>query len=458
VAATYTRGMRVSMGAVVALVAAVASVVVGFVAVCFVVVGCDEAPPPPVQPTTLTVWLDASEAELEFFKGVAAELAGRCGDVRLELTAQPFAALKPKFLGRPAGATEPDILYLVNDWVGELAGAGMLAALEPPDHAVLPQTLEGLTYRGRLYALPKSFGVVALVYNRDLIKKPPATFDEVAALAGRHDQAVRGDQAGRGEVWPLLYDNKNFFYHAPFFFGFGATLFDGEGRASVGSKAAIDSLKYVVQFETDRVVPPKANHAAAVNLFCAGKVGAILTGPWDTERIRASGVPAEVALLPDLPGGRRSRPFVGIHGFAVASGCRHPELARRAIDELTSVAVQRRALAELGRLSVATAVYEDLRKASGDGGVRHAQAAGQPSAGRSPAGRSPAVERDAQVFYEQARLGFPMPNGPEMTEVWQYMQWVLTRSFAEPGAVEDTVRQAVEAIDKRGQGTEGRVP
>ncbi len=383
----------------------------------FVLLGCLEGPKT-VKPVNLTIWLDASDGELEFYKCAVGEYQKKHALVTVDFVSTTFADLKPKLLGRPVSATKPDVVFLVHDWIGELATKKVLRPLRKPNEEQLLQGVEGLTYNGSLYGLPMSFGVVALIYNRKLVKTQPKNFVELISM-GRRLAATK-------KIIPFLYDNKNFYYHAPFFFGFGAQLFDQKGRCTLSSAEAINSVDFALNLERDGIVPLKANHSAMVNLFCSGKVAMIMTGPWDWERIKQSGVEASVAPLPLLPKGQKTKPFVGINGFAITRSSQEPEEARKLIDFFTSLPIQRRALDRLGRMPTAVKVYEDKT-----------------------------IPQRAQVFYRQAKSAISMPNGPEMAQVWQQMNWALSRSFTRkelPDVILRKVSTAVEGISAKSRG------
>ena len=381
--------------------------------------GCTEKQA--LEPITLTMWLDASDGELEFYKSAAGEYGKANPRVSVEFVSTTFADLKPKLLGRPLSATAPDIVFLVHDWIGELATKKVLRPLAKPKEVQLEQSVQGLTYEDSLYALPMSFGVVSLIYNRALVKKAPQNFVELVAMARRLKSTKN--------VIPLLYDNKNFYYHAPFFFGFGAKLFDEKGRCSLSSPEAIESINFSLNLERDEIVPLKANHSAMVNMFCSGQVAMIITGPWDWVRIKQSGVEAAVAPLPLLPKGQKPKPFIGIHGFAITSSSQQAEQARKFIDFLTSPKIQRRALDKLGRMPTAISIYGDAT-----------------------------IPKPAQVFFAQAQEAISMPNGPEMVQVWQQMNWAMARCFTRKETPEVILRKVSTTIDAMSAKSRGRIP
>ena len=286
---------------------------------------------------------------------------------------------------------------------------------------MLEQSLEALTYEGELYGLPLSFNVIALVCNGALVKTPPANFVELIAL-GRRLNATKG-------IVPLLYDNRNFYYHAPFFFGYGASLFDRDGKCVVDSRESIASVEFSMGLERDGIVAPRANHSAVLNLFCSGRVAMVITGPWDLERMKSCGIDVKVAPIPRLARGELARPFLGVKAIALTSFSRHPNEARAFMQHLVSTSAQSRAMEELSLLPCAIEVYE-----------------------------SRAVDGNSDAFLRQAKRSVAMPNGEEMAEVWQQMNWALDRCFAREEEPEFFLQQVSNLIDAHISRRKGRMP
>jgi multiple sugar transport system substrate-binding protein len=97
-----------------------------------------------------------------------------------------------------AHAGTPDVLQLDVVWTPEFAAAGWILPLDrydPPKDDLFPASLEANSWRGRLYAIPWFMDVGMLYWRTDLLSRPPATLEELAAA--RH-AAPRG---GSGFVW-----------------------------------------------------------------------------------------------------------------------------------------------------------------------------------------------------------------------------------------------------------------
>ncbi len=91
------------------------------------------------------------------------------------------------------GGDTRDVVVSSDQWLAKLADAGWVVPLEdywPEVKNYVPDmskhSVEGLTYKGKLYGLPYYSDIMVFVYNQNMLDKagisaPPTTWDEVAA-------------------------------------------------------------------------------------------------------------------------------------------------------------------------------------------------------------------------------------------------------------------------------------
>ena len=117
-------------------------------------------------------------------------------------------------LVRRLGAEDPSIDMIGMDviWTGEFANAGWVEPWKGPlkkqvTEAVFPGVLETASFEDQLYAAPFNTNTQLLWYRKDLVPKPPKTWDEMidqAEKLGRGDAGTIQVQANRYEgftVW-----------------------------------------------------------------------------------------------------------------------------------------------------------------------------------------------------------------------------------------------------------------
>lgn len=69
-----------------------------------------------------------------------------------------------------ASNTAPDIIFINNLYLPVYANAGLLEELNADGH-FYPQPLEALSWKGKLYAIPRDVSNLVIYYNKDLFNK-----------------------------------------------------------------------------------------------------------------------------------------------------------------------------------------------------------------------------------------------------------------------------------------------
>jgi arabinogalactan oligomer/maltooligosaccharide transport system substrate-binding protein len=187
----------------------------------------------------------------------------------------------------------------------------------------------GMTVNGKVYGVPETIKGVAMFYNKDLVKAPPKTTDELLA-------AIKSGVNGGMSFG--CYHNWGFFN------AYGGKVFDdqfqfltdqGTGMADAMTflKASFDALKANnMLFKSDQDATPP---------FKEGKLGFILNGNWMLADYQtALGDKLGVAPLPAGPKGPAS-PLVGVDGFYINPNSTNKEAAIKLALYLTNAASQK---------------------------------------------------------------------------------------------------------------------
>lgn len=357
----------------------------------------------------LSLWLDTNEKEMVFFKQIVHQFEAEYPQYRLKLRFIPFDDLKPRFQGQVGETRDPDILYMMNDWVGELAEANLLRPLSFEPEGAMPQALKSMTYQDKIYGAPFVFQTIALVYNRKLLDKPPGNRVELVALERKpHDK----------DLHTLLYDQRNFYYHAPWFHACGGRLFDAQGHFVLKAEPLRKSLRWAYSLQQLGIVHPGSSYSVMVNLFAAGQSQMMITGPWSLGLMEENDLDYAVAPLPRNDCQGLPQPFIGFKGFGVNRMSRYPEEAEKVIRYLTSAQTQEQALSQLDNLPVHQSVYRQ------------------------------ALKSDRKIFYQQLQTGIPMPNFPMMKDVWRELNWLLGQVF-DGQPLEPRLQEALERLQRR---------
>ena len=321
---------------------------------------------------------------------------------QVELLALPYDAFASKLASAIPHGVGPDVFLYAHEKLRSFHEKGLLAPadarLQPVDY--LPNALPALQLDGVTYGYPLSLKCLALFYDKDRVPTPPATTDEWLKLLGELSQPSAGQ-------FGLAYEAGDFYFHAPFLFGFGGKLFDEGGHARFTGKPMEDSLAFVLGLHRRGYLPEEASGALVKSLFNAHRVAMVISGPWFAGEISPE-LHWGVAPLPKVSStGLPMAPFLGVEAAFVSSRSAQQEQAQ--------------ALAHF--LSV------------GDGAYLRATVGKQVPADVA-SHRTDAVKRDTFIsrFKDAASSAVPMPNDLELQKMWEPMKLAL-RALLQGGAL-----------------------
>jgi len=335
----------------------------------------------------LTIWADDTRAPV--FKAIG-DLYTLATGIPVEVVQLSFGDIRGQFsTAAPAGAG-PDLIIGAHDWVGELAASGLLARIDvPPALAAQfdPVTLEAFTY-GVLYGLPYAREGIALVYNKALVPTPPATWDELLALARKLTDPTLPQ-------YGFAVQNPDPYHSFPFLSALGGYIFglkDGKlNPCDVGldNAGAIAGAKFLDALFEEGLLPAGLGWDTWTSLFAQGRIAMVVTGPWAIGIARAGGIDVGVAPIPTIDGGT-PKPFVGVQGVMVSAFSPNLAIVKDFLFNYFATYATMLALYQKDpRIPAFLPVYEAVK---GDPILRG--------------------------FAESIANGVPMPNIPQMSAVW----------------------------------------
>jgi multiple sugar transport system substrate-binding protein len=175
----------------------------------------EEAAPtatPPPSGTVVVQWsIWGGSQHLALYQQIINLFEAQHPDIKVELvTVADFMNYLTKLQTLLAAGTPPDVISLGNEWFPAFMSKGAFADLTPyaendPEldlNDYIPRTLQVLTHDGKLYALPTSFSVDALFYNKDAFDAAGVPYpDETGTAAGVSSSMggpTRGSTCGPG--------------------------------------------------------------------------------------------------------------------------------------------------------------------------------------------------------------------------------------------------------------------
>ncbi|GAB4291964.1 MAG: hypothetical protein Kow0090_05680 [Myxococcota bacterium] len=320
-------------------------------------------------------------------------------DIKVVALALPYDAFLQKLNAAVPHGNGPDMFIFANEMVGSWAENNLILPLPAgfigfAYENFFEKTVNALTLGGKLYGLPLNYKSVLLFYNSDIIPAPPATTDDMIAIAKAHTDPVR-------KKYGLAYEATSFYHNAGFIFGMGGSVFTPEGRVMLNTKENADALGFIQGLVLEhKIVPEEATSTLVSQLFNEGRAPMAINGPWFIGEIDKR-VNYAVSELPVISGtGKPASPFLTVEGIFLASPG-----SRRG----SSLAFMR-------------------HLATGESAKIRATKARQPVAWM-PAYEDKAISEDPIIsaFHRQMESAVTLPNKPVMRSVWEPAQAALRR-------------------------------
>lgn len=339
-------------------------------------------------------WWDTSNAsnEAPTYQALAKEFEKANPGITVRYVNVPFDQAQKRFRTAVQHKDAPDVLRCDVGWTAEFAKAGLLAPLDGTvaldDRSDFrPSLLAQAKYQDRTYGAPLVTDTLALLYNKAVlahagIAKPPATWTELAADAGRikRTTGLDGFTLRAGDSYFAL----------PFLYGEGTNMVDAAGgRITVNSPEAVKAVDTARTLQHSPGVTPLDISADAYNhmqqSFDDGRVAMIINGPWElTDIFRGDAFtdPTNLGIAPVPAGstGRAGAPTGGHNLVAYAgSDAAHLAASERFIGFMTSAATQVRIAMKNGTLPTRFSAYTaEVMKDPGIAGYQSVLSVAQP--------------------------------------------------------------------------------
>ena len=365
---------------------------------------------------TITVWSHLKTNEVEAIRKVAQKW-GKENDVNVKVVEdkgemqQAITALQ--------SSKGPDVYFgLSHDNLGTYQKANVLDEV-PSDYGhkdadyVSEGAVDAITISGKQYAVPLAVECVALFYNKDKVAEAPKTMEEVK-------------------------NSKKFAFNATDFYlsyGFlsagttadnGAYVFkDNDGTLDpsdigLGNEGAVAGFDFLQSCIKDKLFAEDINDDIAKSLFTSGENNYYISGPWSVADCEKAGINLGVAPLPTL-NGQTMKPFMGVQAAFVSAKSKNKDLAWDLLeylqDNTTDILIT-----EGNRLPALTSAQDsDALKDN----------------------------KYASVFLEASKVAVPMPNIPEVQQMWGPGADNLKALLAGTQTAKETGEKLVSQIEEK---------
>ena len=360
----------------------------------------------PGEAATVTIWhsYHPDENEEKAFNQIVEAYKAQNPNVTIDVLYVPFDQLANKWSTEVAAGGGPDMFTMPNDQLGDWIRGGVVAPVDEFVDGKLDGfsdlAIAGVTYEGKMYAVPGIAKAVGLFYNKSLVETPPTTTDELLAQVNEGKTLV---------MRPWAYFNYGLLTGT-----FGGTLLDESGKCVADQAGFTDALAYMKELK-DAGAIFEPDEAKANEMFSGGEAAFIVTGPWMLGTFKeALGDDLGVVPLPAGPGGDAT-PLTGIDGWYLNPNSTNQQAA---IDF---------ALFAFG--PEGSKIYADVAGA--------------------PMGRTDIEISDPMIadFADIANAGFPRPQSKEFGAWWGAFDDATTKVLEGAAEPEAAVAEACAAMN-----------
>jgi arabinogalactan oligomer/maltooligosaccharide transport system substrate-binding protein len=305
-----------------------------------------------------------------------------------------------------------------HDWVGDYFQRGFIVDQSDELNVNLDRftntATDAIQYKDNVVGLPHTAETIALIYNTDIVNKPPETVDELVSMMKEHHNPSNNTYG-----LTYLFDPYN---NSPWLQAFGGYYFnqDKDPMLGIDNKKTIRGLEFVLNnFRPYMPNDPKYEPQSAA--FAAGNAAFSINGPWYLATLNEKDVNYKVTTLPTLNGSEVS-PYTTISMWYFAKSMENNGANTKAAREFIEwFATNEDHILKLAKEQGSIPVLSSL--AGSD--------------------ELPSV---VQAFSQSVKQGTPMPTHPKMNGVWPPMRTALFNAFNGNASAKAAMNTAAETI------------
>lgn len=371
----------------------------------------------PEKPEMLTMWVNQEEQQLDAYEEITERFTEEYG---IDVQITPYEMLEQldgMSLDGPAGQG-PDLFFQPHDRMGDIYLQGVAAELELTDDQLSrlgeynEEAVQAFSYEGIQFGIPAVVETYALFVNNELVPEAPETMEELIEVAA--------DLTGDGQ-YGFMMNAGDLYFTYPFITADGGYIFaqDDDGvydptDIGLNSPEAVSAVEAIQSWFDDGLMPPGTDLEVANSLFMDGQLGMIVNGPWAIPDYRDSiGDNLQVVELP-TQNGEQLNSFSGNKGWLVNYYTENEYWATELALFITNEESSTTYFEVAGELPAHTAVEID--------------------------------DEFMNPIFAQTQHAHPMPNIPEMSQVWEPLGDAL--QFVQQGDdVQEVLDEAVADIE-----------
>ncbi len=238
------------------------------------------------KPTKTTVQFASwgSESEISILKPILKDFEKENPNIKVDFMHIPqnyFQKIHLLF----ASNTAPDVIFMNNQYLPIYANADVLEDLTDDfDFSKFyPQTVKALSWKGKIYAVPRDVSNLIIFYNKDIFDKYKVPYPSINWTI--QDFLTTAEKlTHRPSIFGISFDEEPLMF-LPYLTSFGGG-FESQKINSLSSKQA---LKFYADLRNKYHVAPQKDESASATMaqmFLQGKLAMHLSGRWLVPKYR----------------------------------------------------------------------------------------------------------------------------------------------------------------------------
>lgn len=234
-----------------------------------------------------------------------------------------------------ASNTAPDVIFINNLYLPLYANAGLLEPLAADDN-FYRKSLEALSWKNTLYAIPRDISMLVIFYNKDLFRKNGIPFpSENWTFSDFINTAQKLTHDG---VFGISFEEDAMYYLPYLMSEGGGILSDDLSRMIIDSQESLEGLNFYADLRKKYHVAPLRRESASATMaqmFLQEKIAMHLTGRWLVPKYReVAEFDWDIARFPR--GNNGSVVPLDASGWAISKTSKHKDAARKLVYYLSS--------------------------------------------------------------------------------------------------------------------------
>ncbi len=269
-----------------------------------------------------------SKSEIDILKPLLSEFEKENPDIKVDFMHIPqnyFQKIHLLF----ASNTAPDVIFINNLYLPIYANAGLLEELNTDDN-FYPQSLNALSWQGKLYAIPRDVSNLVIYYNKDMFLKKHIPFPKQNWTFDDFLQTSK--KLTDKNTFGISFEEDPLFY-LPYLMSNGGGFLPEEIKKAESQEA----INFYADLRNKYHTAPKKNESASATmaqLFLQERIGMYLSGRWMVPKLREeASFDWDITQFPK--GTKGSIVQLDASGWAISKSSKHKAEALKLINYLS---------------------------------------------------------------------------------------------------------------------------